>query len=75
MVREGWYTDPFIRHEARWFSNGSPTSLVRDAGTTSTDPPPDSPATGDMRLIDPAASVAADDLARADARPDDPDKR
>jgi hypothetical protein len=26
-----------------------------------------------MRLIDPAASVAADDLARADARPDDPD--
>ncbi len=40
---EGWFTDPFGRHEARWFSAGSPTSLVRDGGTESRDEPPDEP--------------------------------
>ena len=43
MAREGWYTDPCGSHEARWFSDGSPTSLVRDAGSTATDPMPDTP--------------------------------
>ncbi|MGP0029718.1 MAG: hypothetical protein ACLPVF_04345 [Acidimicrobiales bacterium] len=38
---EGWYTDPFGRHEARWLSNGAPTKLVRDAGQESYDDPPD----------------------------------
>jgi hypothetical protein len=37
---EGWYFDPFQRHEARWFSDGTPTSLVRDAGLESHDAPP-----------------------------------
>ncbi len=27
---EGWYTDPYGRHEARWMSQGTPTSLIRD---------------------------------------------
>ena len=40
---EGWYTDPFGRHEARWFSAGSPTKLVRDGTTEGEDPPPDDP--------------------------------
>lgn len=38
---EGWFTDPFARHEARWFSAGTPTSLVRDGRTESRDDPPD----------------------------------
>jgi hypothetical protein len=32
---EGWYTDPFGRHEARWLSDGSPTKLVRDGDAES----------------------------------------
>ena len=30
MTAEGWYQDPSGRHEARWFSAGTPTGLVRD---------------------------------------------
>jgi hypothetical protein len=37
---EGWYNDPFGRHEFRWMSNGSPTSLVRDDAVESQDEPP-----------------------------------
>lgn len=40
---EGWYTDPFDRHEARWFSAGTPTNLVRDGKVTPHDEPPDGP--------------------------------
>ena len=38
---EGWYTDPYGRHEARWISAGSPTKLVRDGAVESYDDPPD----------------------------------
>ena len=38
---EGWYTDPYRRHEARWMSDGTPTDLVRDRGVESYDAPPD----------------------------------
>jgi len=38
---EGWYTDPFGQHEARWMSAGTPTKLVRDRGVESYDDPPD----------------------------------
>ena len=37
---EGWYTDPFQRHEARWMSAGTPTKLVRDGDEESYDDPP-----------------------------------
>jgi hypothetical protein len=37
---QGWYGDPFLQHDARWFSDGTPTALVRDEGIDSTDPPP-----------------------------------
>jgi hypothetical protein len=37
---EGWYDDPFGRHEFRWMSDGSPTSLVRDGAVESQDDPP-----------------------------------
>jgi len=43
MKEEGWYTDPYGLHERRWFSDGSPTKLVSDGGTTSNDPPPNMP--------------------------------
>jgi hypothetical protein len=37
---QGWYRDPFTRHEDRWYSAGTPTSLVRDDGVESQDDPP-----------------------------------
>jgi len=40
---EGWYTDPFERHEARWMSQGTPTSLVRDGKVEGSDPVADEP--------------------------------
>jgi hypothetical protein len=65
---EGWYTDPYGRHDARWMSAGSPTKLVRDGGVESYDDPPDEepsqvatkiveeppPGTGDLRRTDEA---------------------
>jgi hypothetical protein len=37
---EGWFTDPYGRHEARWLSNGRATKLVRDGVVESYDEPP-----------------------------------
>ena len=63
---EGWCTDPFARHEARWLSDGNPTKLVRDGETTAYDEPPDEPFVRVPELIeyDPAPNGA--DLRRAD---------
>ena len=38
---EGWYTDPFAWHDARWMSAGTPTKLVRDGDVESYEDPPD----------------------------------
>jgi hypothetical protein len=40
---EGWFTDPFGRHEARWMSGDTPTDLVRDGRAEGHDPVPDEP--------------------------------
>jgi hypothetical protein len=40
MNAEGWYVDPFGEHDERWFSDGHPTSLVRDGAVESRDEPP-----------------------------------
>jgi hypothetical protein len=40
MNAEGWYQDPYKVHEDRWYSDGTPTALVRDSGVESKDPPP-----------------------------------
>jgi Penicillin binding protein transpeptidase domain/NTF2-like N-terminal transpeptidase domain len=40
MPVQGWYPDPYERHDDRWFSDGKPTRLVRDHGTESCDEPP-----------------------------------
>jgi hypothetical protein len=40
---EGWCTDPYSRHQARWMSQGKPTNLVRDGATEGRDPVRDEP--------------------------------
>jgi len=47
IAREGWYTAPYGRHEARWMSAGTPTRLVRDGEVESYDDPPDEPPLSD----------------------------
>jgi hypothetical protein len=37
---QGWYQDPFRLHEARYFSAGRPTKLVRDGSAERYDEPP-----------------------------------
>jgi hypothetical protein len=66
MHEEGWYTDPFRVHDHRWFSDGAPTALVRDKGTTAKDPPPETPYLEEPGLIDSLPSQARDDLRRGD---------
>jgi hypothetical protein len=52
MELEGWCTDPYAQHEARWMSDGIPTKLVRDGDTTSYDKPPDGPFLRDPEPIE-----------------------
>ncbi|MGP8059336.1 MAG: hypothetical protein ACLP9C_06860 [Acidimicrobiales bacterium] len=54
---EGWFTDPFARHEARWLSDGTPTKLVRDDGVESCDEPPDEPPLREPVRIEDAGDV------------------
>jgi len=42
---QGWFEDPFRLHEARYFSAGRPTKLVRDGDVESYDEPPSDPGT------------------------------
>jgi hypothetical protein len=41
--RQGWAADPFQLHEARYFSAGRPTKLVRDGTIETYDDPPSPP--------------------------------
>lgn len=66
MNEEGWYQDPYGRHEARWISDGTPTALVRDAGVESQDPPPDEPITVRTERVAAAKRADSSDLKRAD---------
>jgi len=68
MEAEGWYHDPYERHEERWYSNGKPTALVRDAHVESKDPAPsDLPPTGTLvRSEGDPSAAGTDDLRRAD---------
>ncbi len=36
----GWFVDPFVRHEQRYWSGTAWTEHVMDGGTPSLDPPP-----------------------------------
>ena len=78
---EGWYVDPFNRHQHRWISKGKPSALVRDGGVESNDPPPAMRPTGpfvpatvnrssngeDLRRVGDAGSEAYDPGAAHDA--------
>lgn len=66
MDAEGWYQDPFRLHEARWISDGTPTTLVRDGGTESQDPPPRATFTGQLVPVAEDAPADGEDLRRAD---------
>jgi len=48
VVIRGWYRDPYGRHEDRYFSDGTPTKLVRDGDREAFDPPPDLPLPGPL---------------------------
>lgn len=67
MEAEGWYHDPYQRHEARWFSDGMATDLVRDGTQVTHDAPPDgafpTPLTPWVGPVD----ESRDDMRRADA--------
>ena len=64
---EGWYSDPYGLHEARWMSLGKATKLVRDGDIESYEDPPDSEPTHPAVHIDPPpGSVTAADSLRAD---------
>jgi hypothetical protein len=64
MHEEGWHIDPFGQHEARWISDGTPTSLVRDDGVESKDPPPDAPYSGTIQPLPDASQPDDGDLIR-----------
>jgi hypothetical protein len=64
---EGWFTDPYAVHEARWLSDGRPTKLVRDGAVESYDePPPGPPTVVPERLEADSSAANGDDLMRAD---------
>jgi hypothetical protein len=65
---EGWFQDHLRIHEERWYSDGIPTSLVKDSGVESKDPPPspDRPSEPLVRSVPHGESPGPDDLLRAD---------
>ena len=66
--QEGWFTDPWGHHDARWISDGVPSKLVRDGKAESFDEPPDSPPIQSwVPIQSPAGSLSAADTLRADA--------
>ncbi len=73
MHAEGWYVDPFGQHDARWFSDGHPTDLVRDGKVESRDAPPNVIVDGPLEPIVSTARSGPDDLKRVDDRRSTPD--
>jgi hypothetical protein len=71
---QGWYEDPYRIRQDRWFSGGQPSSLVRDAGIESKDPPPATVYAGELTPSSIAGgAVNGSDLQRVgDRRKADP---
>ena len=64
----GWCTDPVGRHEARWLSGGTLTTLVRDGGAASMGSPSEVPGEEAVPVIwDERIADGADPL-RSDQR-------
>lgn len=53
-------------HEARYFSAGQPTKLVRDGGIEDYDPPPDGPPKTELVELQHVHAGNGNDLRRAD---------
>jgi hypothetical protein len=66
MKAQGWYHDPYLIHEDRYFSDGQPTKLVRDSGAESYDSPPPGPPKAELAAVRPNPAHDGDDLRRAD---------
>ncbi len=62
---EGWYQDPFGEHEARWFSDGTPTALVRDGSVEAHEAPPAEHWEGPLESLEVSGAAPAS-LRRAD---------
>ncbi|BBH18491.1 hypothetical protein Back2_27780 [Nocardioides baekrokdamisoli] len=73
MNAEGWYVDPFGTHADRWFSDGTPTKLVRDGTVTSYDAPPSTEYDGTLQPSADAEPTDGADLIRADSPNPTPD--
>jgi hypothetical protein len=68
VTAQGWYRDPYLVHEDRYFSAGQPTKLVRDGGIEDYDPPPDGPPKAELEAVRHTEADSAGDLRRADDR-------
>jgi hypothetical protein len=65
---QGWYRDPYLIHEDRYFSAGQPTKLVRDGGVEDYDPPPAGPFKTELVAARHSLANSAGDLRRVDDR-------
>jgi hypothetical protein len=64
---EGWFTDPYAIHEARWLSDGRSTKLVRDGSVESYDePPPGAPSVVPERIEAVPSATNGNDLVRSE---------
>ena len=78
MKPQGWYRDPFGRHEDRCFSDGMPTKLVRDGTAEAQDEPPPGPLPAPLAEVPPSEPEGSSGMRRADdgaAGPEVFDKR
>jgi hypothetical protein len=66
MRAQGWYRDPYLLHEDRYFSDGVPTKLVRDGGVEQYDPPPAEPPQTELVEVRPTQPTNGSDLRRSD---------
>jgi hypothetical protein len=65
---QGWYKDPFGVHDARWFTEGRPTALVRDGSEVLQGrPPPNGDYDGPLEPYVPS-------VIREPALPSDPER-
>jgi hypothetical protein len=66
MQAQGWYRDPYLVHDDRYFSAGQPTKLVRDGGIEQYDPPPAGPPKAELVEVRQSEPTNGSDLRRAD---------
>ena len=68
---QGWYLDPFALHEARYFSDGKPTKLVRDDGVETYQEPPSSEWDGALVALDQGDATSVPSVAGNEQDPVD----